>query len=68
MHAASHVLLSQFVPVPYESSQISTSKRGFVELDQQFPKHVERSVLNPKHSFVEVHPTARTRFAKQKFA
>ena len=47
-----------------ELSDFNQSDARFVELDEQFPEHVERSVLDPAHSFVAVHGTARTRFAK----
>ena len=39
----------------------------FVELDKQFPEHVELNVLDPEHSFVTVHQTVRTRFMREKF-
>ena len=49
IHAVSHVLLSQFFPLPQESSQVSTkSDARFVELDEQFPGHVEGSVLDTR--------------------
>ena len=47
-----------------ELSGFNQSEARFVELDEQIPEHVERSVLDPEHSFVAVRQTARTRFAK----
>ena len=65
IHAISHVLLSQFFSSSIrELSGFNQSDARFVELNEQFPEHVERSVLDPKHSFVAVHRTARTGFAK----
>ena len=51
-----------------ELSSFNQSDARFVELDEQFPEHVERSVLDPENSFVAVRRTVRTRFAKKKFA
>ena len=65
IHAVSHVLLSQFFSSSIgELSGFNQSDARFVELDEQFPEHVERSVLDSEHSFVTVRRTARTRFAK----
>ena len=65
IHAVSHVLLSQFFSSSIvELSDCNQSDARFVALDAQFPEHVERSVLDPEHSFVAVCRTARTRFAK----
>ena len=40
------------------------SDARFIKLDEQFPEHVERSVMDPEHSFVAVRQTVRTRVAK----
>ena len=64
LKTVSHVLLSQFFPLPYESSDFNQSDARFVELDEQFPEHVEWSILDPERSFIAVHQTAQTRFAK----
>ena len=65
IHVVSHVLLCQFFSSSIrELSGFNRSDARFVELDEQFPEHVERSVLHPEHSFVAVRRTARTRFAK----
>ena len=69
IHAVSHVLLSQFFSSSMgELSGLNQSDARFVELDEQFPKHLERSVLDREESFVAILPTVRTRFAKSKFA
>ena len=60
-HAVSHALLPQFFPPPSSIGQLSgfnQSDARFVELDEQFPEHVERSVLDPEHSFVAARRTA----------
>ena len=44
---------------------LSQSEARFSEL---FPQHVERSCLDPEHSFVVVRRIPQTRFAKQTFA
>ena len=55
IHAVSHVLLSQFFSSSIgELSGFNQSDARFVELDEQFPEHVEGSVLDPEHGFVEV--------------
>ena len=55
IHAVSHVLLSQFFSSSIgELSSFNQSDARFVKLDKQFPEHVERIVLDPKHSFVAV--------------
>ena len=65
IYAVSHVLLSQFFSSSIgELSSFNQSDARFVKLDKQFPEHVERSVLNPEHSFVAVDQTAQTRFTK----
>ena len=63
IHGVSHVLLSQcflfFFPSSIgELSGFNQSGARFVELDEQFPEHVERSVLDPEHSFVAARRTA----------
>ena len=62
IHAVSHVLLSQFFPLPQESSHLSDAR--FAELDEQLSQHVERSLFDPKHSFIAVYQTTQTRFTK----
>ena len=63
--AVSHVLLSQFFSSSIgELSGFNQSDARFEELDEQVPEHVERSVLDPEHSFVAVCRTAQTRFVK----
>ena len=62
IQAVSHVLLSQFFPLPQESSHLSDAR--FVELDEQLSQHVERSLFDPKHSFIAVYQTTQTRFTK----
>ena len=58
-----------FHPHPQESSLCSQPIRGNVRRTGRiFPEHVERSFLDPEHSFVAVRWIPRTRFAKQKFA
>ena len=47
-----------------ELSGFNQSDARFVELDEQFPEHVKRNILDPEHSFVAVCRTARTRLAK----
>ena len=47
-----------------ELSGFDQSDARFVELNEQFPEHVEQSVLDPEHSFVTVRQTAQSRFAK----
>ena len=42
-----------------ELSGFDQSDARFVELNEQFPEHVERSVLDPEHSLVAVCRTAR---------
>ena len=55
IHAVSHVLLSQFFSSSMgELSGLNQSDARFVELDEQFPEHVEGSVLDPEHGFVAV--------------
>ena len=50
IHAVSHVLLSQFFSSSMgELSGLNQSDARFVELDEQFPEHVEGSVLDPEH-------------------
>ena len=63
------MLLSQFFSSSIgELSGFNQADARFVELDEQFPKHLERSVLDREESFVAILPTVRTRFAKSKFA
>ena len=80
VHKGGHFLRSErlktFTPsqpcvaVPFFSSPIeelsgfNQSDARFVILDEQFPEHIERSVLDPEHSFVAVGRTVRTKFAK----
>ena len=65
IHAVSRVLLSLFFSSSVgELSGFNQSDARFVKLDEQFPAHVQQSILDPKHSFVAVRQTARTRFMK----
>ena len=58
IHAISHALLSQFFSSFIgELSGLNQSDARFVELDRDASEHVERSVLDPEHSFVAVRRT-----------
>ena len=55
IHAVSRVLLSLFFSSSVgELSGFNQSDARFVKLDEQYPAHVEPSILDPKLSFVAV--------------
>ena len=63
-----HPFFFFFLPHPQESSLCSQPIRGNVRRTGRiFPEHVERSFLDPEHSFVAVRRITGTRFVKQKF-
>ena len=53
MYRHRHLFLFLFLPHPQESSLCSQPARGKVRRTRRiFPEHVERSILDPEHSFV----------------